>query len=130
MSHRKRIILLALVLLTSVLVGCAAHRVPTDAKTLAMQVVDKIASGNCDEAVGSFDAKMKTDVSAGTLSEEWQQITKAYGAYKGETFVRTRKKQKYDIVLIDCRFAQGSAYIVVAVDPQKQVAGFNIYAKH
>lgn len=129
MNHRESV-LLALAILPSVLAGCASHQVPTNVKTLAMQVVDQIAKGKCDEAVGSFDEKMRTDVSAATLSKEWQQVTKTYGAYEDETFVRTRKKQEYDMVLIDCRFAKGSAYVVVAIDPQKQVAGFNVYAKH
>ncbi|MFH1149212.1 MAG: alpha/beta fold hydrolase [Actinomycetota bacterium] len=89
----------------------------------AKDFVSSMAEGDYAEAVGSFDATMKTSMPVETLRQAWEGLTAQAGAFESITSTREEKAAGFDTVYVTCRFANSPIDVKVVFDSKGLVSG-------
>jgi dienelactone hydrolase len=99
---------------------------PRDPAVVATELIDRLAKGDFQAAVGSFADAMRAAAPPEKLSEIWTALQAQFGAYKRRTGVHAQKEGPYEVALVTTEFERSTVDLKVAFDDTGKIAGFFI----
>lgn len=120
-----RVAILYVILLLAALVPAASGQPAASdpATTQARSLVDDLAAGRWEAAIGRFDEKMTQAMPAAKLQAVWQQVQGQAGAFRSVEGVKSLAAQGYEVRTLTCAFEKARLDIRVAIDKAGKVAG-------
>ena len=94
-----------------------------DPTASAKTFVTQLSSGDYAGAVKSFDATMKSVMSAEKLSQTWRMLITQAGVFQGQGDTRTAVEQGYQVVYVTCRFEKAVLDTKVVFNNANQISG-------
>jgi dienelactone hydrolase len=74
-------------------------------------------------AYQAFDATMRKALPEAKLGEVWSSVREQVGDFAEVVKTRKLRHEKYDIVILTCKFANGALDVRVVFDPEGRVSG-------
>ncbi len=96
-----------------------------DAEQEARAMVEALARGDGERVTRTFDATMRTALSAAKAVEAWGAFNADAGAFDRIEGVRFESKGRYLVALVDVGMRSKGLVIEVAFDPDGDVAGLH-----
>jgi len=92
-------------------------------KAKAAALIEALSKDKYEEAGKDFDAAMKKALPVDKLKTLRKDLDKKVGALKKQSFLRTEKAGKYDIVMIACQFDKATLHARVVFDKDGKITG-------
>jgi len=102
--------------------GCAPQGSPQVA--IAQGFTTKLLSGDASSLEPLETDTVRQGLTAGTVNQLVQTLTKQEGQFKSMGATRTGKVSGFDVVYVTCAFDRGSLDAKVVFDATNKVAGF------
>ena len=90
---------------------------------------DEMSAGKFVEAQAYFDVSVKDKITAENLKSAWSQITANLGTLEGIDGAQNKAQGEYQIVILDCKFSQGSQGFQFVFNKEQKLMGFFILPK-
>jgi dienelactone hydrolase len=97
-----------------------------DVARRAEAFVDLMAAGRFDEAVETFDEKMRGALPVANLRAAWAGTTQAAGAFERRLSARTEARGAFRIGVVTCAFARATVDVQLVLNAEGQVSGLSM----
>lgn len=90
----------------------------------ARRFVKQLASGDVDQAVSQFDAKMSEVLPPDNLRALWRNLESQAGSFKSMGEARVSRAGGFDTVYLDMAFEQHALRFKIVFDKSERISGF------
>jgi dienelactone hydrolase len=122
----SRTLALLFLLLAGPVLAVAGQAPDADVARRAETLVDLMAAGRFDEAVATFDEKMRGALPVEALRAAWTSTTQAAGAFDRRLSARTETRGAFRLAVVACAFARANVDVQVVLNADGQVSGLSM----
>jgi hypothetical protein len=99
-----------------------------DAVNSGRTVVYNLVNGQYNAIVSQFNARLRRELTAGRLAQQWQSWVQSLGAYRYEEGFNDQKVADGTAVMFRCKMERGSVDIDIVFADDGTIAGLTIVA--